>query len=192
MSRFTFLTINFLLFHTCWMATAYGAGLGLAWLGPVFVIPALLLHLLLLEDGAREILFLVLAAVVGFLIEGGLFFLGVFQYAFHPEGFVLPPYWSFTLWLIFATLFHGSLYWIRGQVGVQVLLGAILGPFSYYSAAALDVIVFEWTGPWAVVTIAAVWGFLLPLLSYIAYETYPFSEIRIDSLGPNRIPDETS
>lgn len=181
MSRFTFLTINFLLFHTCWMATAYGASQGWSWLGPAFVFPALVIHVFLLGERIREVMFLALAALLGYCIESSLYALGVFEYAYHSADLVLAPFWSFTLWLIFATLFHGALYWIRGRVIVQCVAGVVLGPFSYYSASALNVITFTWPDNSALLLLSVVWGILIPALSYLAYNVSAFSSIRIDS-----------
>lgn len=183
MSRFTFMTINFLLFHTCWMATAYGSTYNWEWLGPVFVLPALILHLILLGDYLKELSFLLLAASVGYTAEVFFLWFDIFDYVNHPHDAFLAPYWTLSLWFIFASLFHGTLDWLRNTRVTRFILGALLGPFSYYCAGALNVLNFNWSLGFSLLSISLTWCFILPLIAWLAFEVEPFSRVTLSPGG---------
>ncbi len=67
------------------------------------------------------------------------------------------------MWMIFATTINVSLRWLKGQIALSALLGAIAGPFAYWAGSQLG-------GVWmveplfATVALALGWATAMPLL----------------------------
>ncbi|MFB6344752.1 MAG: DUF2878 domain-containing protein [bacterium] len=192
MSRFTFMTINFLLFHTCWMATAYGAGYGWDWLGPTFILPSLFIHLALIGYWIREGLFLLVAATFGYSINSLCYFLGLINYSTSNSELYLAPYWMFFLWLIFASLFHGSLQWLRDRFLTQIVLGLVVGPFAYLSAEVLGALTIGGDSSITLPILSLVWGIIIPFLSWLAFDVSYFSTIQHTGVSYQRNTEPVS
>ena len=169
MTRLTLLIINVLVFHTCWLATAFGAAHGLAWMGPAFVIPGLILHFILIENRFRELSTILCVTFIGFSIDYLHHYLGLVQ--FHPDQLFLglPPVWLFFQWIIFATLLRVSLDWLKGQYAIAAVLGAVGGPLAYWAAEQLNALMFGESVVFGLGVMAFNWAWMTALFVWIAH-----------------------
>lgn len=179
MIQFTTMLINFLLFHFCWMGTAFGAANGFPHLGPALVAVSLVIHLLLISHPLRELMYLLLVGLAGYSLDSLLHGMGLYGFPGVEGSLSLPPLWLFGQWVIFGSLFHCSLVWLRDQYLLGSVLGALLGPFSYYSASVLDAIAITASTSLFLVTLGVVWGLVVPTLTWLAHEVDPYREVRM-------------
>ncbi|MFB6355114.1 MAG: DUF2878 domain-containing protein [bacterium] len=176
MDRLTLLIINFLVFHTCWLANAFGAAHDITLLGPAFILPGIVLHLLLIDDLSREAVLIVGVATVGYVIDALHLQAGVLNFKSGQMFYVFPPVWMFFQWMIFATLFRLSLDWLKGRYWAASILGAVGGPFSYWAAAQLDAIMIKSLG-YSLTVMAVSWALLMPAFIWYAHRGSENSQI---------------
>jgi hypothetical protein len=159
--------VNLLLFQVAWFAAVLGAAGGMAWLGPLALIPVLGIHLALQEDRRGEGMLILAAAAIGFLFDT----LMVATGAFTPVQSLLPrpfsPSWMIGLWMNFAATLNVSLSWLLGRYWLAALFGGIGGPLAYYSGAKLGATetLPSLTG---IVMLAVGWAIMTPLLAWLA------------------------
>ena len=89
-------------------------------------------------------LFLLRILLYGFLLDSTLGVLGfiVFEAAYPKPIEWLQPWWLSLLWLSFAASAKASFFWLEKRLPLAVLLGAISGPFAYFSGQKLGVFIF--------------------------------------------------
>lgn len=162
MDRLTLLLINFLVFHTCWLANAFGAAHQITYLGPAFIVSGLILHFFLIDEVRREVLNITFISISGFLMDTLLFLVGVFTFHSTQIFYGLPPVWLFFQWMIFSTLFRLSLNWLKGRYWTASILGFLGGPFAYWAAAQLDALMIPnlWYG---LSVMAIAWALIMPV-----------------------------
>lgn len=158
---------NLLLFQVAWFAAVLGAAGGMAWLGPLALIPVLGVHLALQEDRHGEVRLILAAAAIGFLFDT----LMVATGAFTPVQSLLPrpfsPPWMIGLWMNFAATLNVSLSWLLGRYWLAAVFGGIGGPLAYYSGAKLGATeTLPTLG--GMVMLAVGWAIMTPLLAWLA------------------------
>jgi hypothetical protein len=159
--------VNLLLFQVAWFAAVLGAAGGMAWLGPLALIPVLGVHLALQEDRHGELRLILVAAAIGFLFDT----LMVATGAFTPVQSLVPrpfsPPWMVGLWMNFAATLNVSLSWLQGRIMLAAVFGGIGGPLAYYSGAKLGATetIPSLTG---MVMLAVGWAIMTPLLAWLA------------------------
>lgn len=161
------LLINFAAFQAGWFSCVLGAAHGIPLLGPVVVLGVILLHLSLARQPGSELKIIFLAAVMGAVADSLLLASGWVAY---PNGAWLAgmaPYWIISMWALFATTLNESMVWLRGRPVLAALMGAVGGPLSYLAGQKLGAITFIQTGP-ALLALAALWAFAMPMLSGLA------------------------
>lgn len=88
------------------------------------------------------------------------------------------PLWLACLWLGFATLFFHGLQWLRKfPWPVITLLGAVLGPLTYWSGALLSNNTFPSGIIPFIISYAIVWAMLLPLFTHLPRLIYSQDKI---------------
>ena len=97
--------LNFTCFQLGWFACAIGATGGRPPLGPLVVGVLLTLQLLLVSSPGRQSRFLLVATLVGWLVDSGLAAAGVFTFPFGSGLAGLCPLWMAALWANFLGRF---------------------------------------------------------------------------------------
>jgi hypothetical protein len=72
------------------------------------------------------------------------------------------------LWFAFATLPNSSLSWLHGRRLMQAVLGAVLGPLSYYVGEGLGAAVIPEPRLLPLLVIGAVWAAAMPAIYLVA------------------------
>lgn len=160
--------LNFAAFEVGWFACVLGAArhqlpLGLA------ITALILLGSLILARHAwpRQLLLLLLIALIGFVWDSALSLAGLTVYPGSVFGHLLAPLWIVALWALFAMTLDVSLRWLQGRTLIAMVLGAIAAPLSYYGGVRLGALVLPRPalGLWAE---AVGWGTMLPGLLLLA------------------------
>ena len=170
------LLLNFLAFQVGWFSCVLGAANGYPLLGPIAVFMAATLHLALAYKPRRELVLILLAAVIGALFDTLLLQTGWLTYVNGMLWAGTAPYWIVAMWLLFATTLNVSLRWLRGNLFAAALLGLIGGPMSYYGGAKLGGLVFI-NMPAALTALAIGWAVVTPFLVWLSK--------RLDGMQPD-------
>ncbi|MFT5132219.1 MAG: hypothetical protein ACI9SC_000684 [Gammaproteobacteria bacterium] len=158
---------NFILFQTAWFITIFSAVSGHPYIGPVYTVMWMMLHLTFFTDQRFEewrILFF--AAVLGYIFDSLLVYMDVFT--FPPQALLGSPstIWMIALWVNLAATLNFSLKWLQGRLVLAALLGAIAGPATYYAGSRIGAI--ELQQAWSLLAISMQWLIAMPLLLWFA------------------------
>lgn len=130
-------TINFILFQLGWLICVIFPGLTAA----AIALGIVTIHLLLISQRpASEVRFILLGTVLGSLLDGIWFKLGILlEPGLEP---VWTPVWLVCIWALFMTTLAHSLSWMGNTRWLPFVLAPIAGPFAYWSATRLGDITF--------------------------------------------------
>jgi Protein of unknown function (DUF2878) len=157
------LVTNALLFQLGWLACVLGAAHGRPWIGPLAAVPIIAWHLARAGRPRPELALIAGAILLGTLFETLLVQSGWVRFSAGALIEGTAPCWMVALWAIFATTLNVSLRALRAHPGFAAILGAIGGPFAYFSGARLGALSFAAAGP-ALGAIALGWAVLTPLM----------------------------
>lgn len=149
--------INAVLFQAGWFLCVLG-GSSLWLLGALAI---LLGHLAWYRSWRSEGRLMVLAFVLGSLIDGQLRIMGVLTFA--EPGF-LAPLWMGLLWPLLAMTLGHCLRWTAQPLWLAAGLGAISGPLSYYAGAQLAGVGMPLGLAVTMGMLAVIWAVVFPLL----------------------------
>ena len=158
---------NFILFQIGWFSCVLGAANGIAWLGPVVVLAAVLVHLKLSLRPAAELKLILSAVAIGLVVDSLILATGWISY---PAGVLvepLAPYWILAMWALFATTLNVSMGWLKHRVALGFVMGAVGGPMSYWAGQKMGAMTFIEPLP-ALAALAIAWAIAMPLLSGLA------------------------
>ncbi|NIV74163.1 MAG: DUF2878 family protein, partial [Gammaproteobacteria bacterium] len=119
-----------------------GAANGMPWLGPLFAAIWLPLHIGAGKSAMGIELKLILAAGgLGYALDSLVVLAGAMSFPAQAQLGAPSTLWMVTLWLGFAATLRHALGWIRGRYFVAAALGALAGPFAYWSGSKLGAVV---------------------------------------------------
>lgn len=159
--------LNFVLFQSGWLLCVLFPGL----LSAAAAFGLVAVHLTLVsQHRSRELQFILLGTVLGSLLDGLWFQLGIMS---DSAGLVVwTPVWLVGMWAVFLTTLAHSLSWMGSRPWLPFVLAPIAGPFAYWSASELGAV--ELPGAWAsLLALALGWLFIFPLLMFIRTRLYP-------------------
>jgi hypothetical protein len=159
--------VNFLLFQFGWLACVLGGAWQMPWLGTMLVAAIIGWHLRGAAQPQRELQLLLIAGALGAVWDSALVAAGLLDY---PSGTLLEgtaPHWIVAMWMLFATTLNLSLRWLQGRPALSMVCGAIAGPLAYYAGHRLGGVQMPDLQA-ALLTLAAGWAVILPLLVLLA------------------------
>ena len=169
------LTINLIMIDLNWLICVMGAAKGNEWIGPVAVFIWILIHLRFIgKKWASELLVIVGAGVMGFLIDTLLGLSGAIRFYRYSVGGITSPPFMVALWLSFATSLAFSLRWLQGRYLAGGALGLVAGPFTYYAGMKLGAVKFNDNLVIAIGSIGTAWLVSMPAL--LAYRNWVYSK----------------
>ena len=155
---------NLVAFQLCWLASVLGAAAGMPWLGVLFAAAWLTVHVRAVKSSAVvELKLIVAAGVIGYALDSLLVLSGFISFPSQARLGAPSTVWMVTLWLAFAATLRHVLGWLRRRYLLGALLGAVAGPFAYWSGSKLGAVVLIDTGP-SLVAIGVEWLVAMPLL----------------------------
>jgi hypothetical protein len=158
---------NAVVFNLLWAVTILGAANFMPWLGVAAAAAMLAAHLWTVTHKHRELRLVLLTAAIGFSSDSVLAATGVLEYS---SGVITPwlaPVWILSLWIAFATTLNVSFRWLQNRWKLAIVLGAVSGPMSYWTAARLGAVDIPDTAL-ALISLSLLWAILVPVLAALA------------------------
>lgn len=156
---------NALAFQCVWLACVAGAGRGHAWSGPLALLVFAAWQLSVSRTARADAQLMVLAALVGFVVDSAWIWFGWMQFAQPWPSVHAAPVWIVALWMAFALTLNHSLAGLKPHPWPAALLGVLGGPLAYLVAAdAWDAVVLGEPRWQPLLALAIAWGLLTPAL----------------------------
>lgn len=157
--------LNIVFFQAIWF--------GCILLGNLFLPVAVLIvgiHFTLNKSRGIDIRLMLLAAIIGLIVDSVLLSAGVFEFEYgQVTSFIIPP-WLVMLWLGFAMTINHSLKYFQSKPVWAFIGGAISGPLSYLAGVKFGAITLGYSYTITFIVFSAVWGPLfLGLTQYAKY-----------------------
>ena len=160
--------LNFVSFEVGWFSCALGVAGGLPFVGPIVVGVLFCIQRLLVPAPGKYARFVLVATLIGWLIDSVLYRVGTFSFPEGGFGHWLCPIWIAALWANFAGTLHFCLDWLRGRYLLASTLGAVGGPLAYYGGYRLDAMKFGGNTTFSLAVIAIEWALAAPGLVYLS------------------------
>lgn len=152
------LLLNAGIFQVAWLISVLGGN----WIALLTTAAVTLIHLVLVRQRWREVVFLSKTLIIGFVCDLILIQSGVLL-----TGSQLPPPWLTCLWLLFGTTVGYALRMFHGRAVIAAAAGGALAPLSYVGGAKLAGVPLLEPLWMAWLVIALVWTCVFPGLIYL-------------------------
>lgn len=156
---------NVLLFQVAWFSGVLGAAHHQSGWGMVLIGGCVLIHVLGVPKRFRLAEFWLIGRcfLLGIVVETLFVWTQIMTYAETGPWGWMCPLWLAGLWAAFAMTLNHSLKWLKNHVVGAAILGALLGPISYWAGVRLGA--GEMPDPWlSMFVISLVWLIALPLM----------------------------
>ena len=156
--------INVTLYQVGWFCCVIGAARGFPVAGGLLAFLLVGVHLLLASSPGSEAKLILLACVLGVIVDSSQQALGLFTFKTDPDWPLWLPLWVFVIWAQFATLFHYALYWLKGRLLLAAVFGLIGGPLAYWAGIRIGAASFGENPLVTIIVLALVWASVTPAL----------------------------
>ncbi|MDX2289279.1 MAG: DUF2878 domain-containing protein [Hyphomicrobiaceae bacterium] len=160
--------INLAGFQVAWLSLAVSAAAGASHWGILVALVAMAVHLARSPSSRPEVLLAVSAVVIGAAVETALAAATAVSPAASGPWPPFPPFWLLALWAVFATLLNVTLRPLCPHIVLQVCLGCLFVPLSYYAGDALGALTLLAPVATSLGLVGLAWAFALPLLMALA------------------------
>ena len=154
---------NFFLFQLAWFVTIISAAKGLPYIGVLYTMIWMFVHLLLMAEMRNaELKFLLFAAFIGYLLDSLLALTGLIGF---PEQTILAgpsPLWMVCLWINLAATISLSLSWLKDRYILAGSMAAVAGPLAYAAGEKFGAITLF--GNSSLLVVSIMWCLAMPLL----------------------------
>lgn len=159
---------NFIASQLLWLAAVAGAAHGHWWLGPLAFLLFAIVQLAPRHRASGDVRLMLMALPVGLIVDSTMAVTGLLHYASPVPSTHYAPVWILALWMGFALTFNHSLAWLMRRPAASVVLGAIVGPFSYWVASrSWGAVGFTEPLGKVLITLGLLWGAAMGLFSYV-------------------------
>ncbi len=159
--------INFIAFQVGWFSCVLSAANGMPWIGFLVVCLVVALHLRIADHPSHELQLITLSVVMGLVFDSLLVSSGWVRY---PAGMFfsgVAPYWILAMWALFSTTLNYSMGWLKSNLLLASVMGAVFGPLSYLAGQRLGAIeLVDYRS--SMVALAVIWAVVMPILTYAA------------------------
>ena len=164
----TKLVVNFLAFQIGWFMVILGAAAGYPWVGPVYMMTWLALHIWALgETWSIEAKLIGIGALLGYAADSALVLGGWLSFPSYAQLGGPSPLWMVSLWMGFAATLCHALGWLGGRYWLAALLGAMFGPLAYWGGASLGAVTLHDNTVLALGMVSLAWLVALPALVWV-------------------------
>lgn len=159
---------NFVASQLLWLAAVAGAAHGYWWLGPLAFLAFAVVQLAPRYRARGDVVLMLLALPVGLTVDSTMAATGLLHYASPVPSTHYAPVWILALWMGFALTFNHSLARLMHRPAAATVLGAIVGPFSYWLASrSWGAVGFTEPLSRVLITLGLLWGAAMGLFSYV-------------------------
>jgi hypothetical protein len=166
---------NAIIFYIGWIACIAGAAHGRVWeaLFLTFFLMSMDLYFTKITSSSvfyQDLILMAVLTISGSLIEMGLIYLKVIEYA-SPNALnpFIPPLWIMTLYALFALSLNHSLAWLKGKFVIGMGCGALFGPLSYLAGVRLGGAIFLLPVYQTLGILGSIWALYVPCSSWLAF-----------------------
>lgn len=157
--------INLLLCYLGWVACVLPAANALPWIGPLALVPLLLVHFAFLSPDRRVDAFLLAAAAaLGLSADALLVQFGLIAFPSSAQLLTPSPLWMVALWINFALTINLCLSFLAGKYLLASLFGLIAAPFAYLAGSRLGAMTMPRGIGAALCAVAMEWSLSMPSL----------------------------
>lgn len=164
--------INFIIFQISWLVTVYAASVAYPWVGPLFTLVWVGLHIGLFKPKPRcELGLLVFCAAFGYVCDSLLVVAGMI--AFPPAAQLgwPSPLWMVALWVNLGMTLNYSLVWLSAYPKLSMVFGFAGGMLAYFGGSKLTALNLI-HGASSLLMIAVVWALAMPVLFRVSRYLY--------------------
>ena len=183
------IVVNLSFFKAGWLASVFTAASSMPVAGTVVIGLAVLVHLLISKNANAEFRLLAIAALIGLVWESFLVMTGLVEY---NAASVLPglaPYWIVAMWVLFATTINVGMRWLKKNIYVAAIAGAIGGPMSFLAGSKAGAVSFA-DPTVSLIVIGIGWAVLLPVLVQVALRNDDASASSDSDVSNNAVAGE--
>jgi len=160
--------INAAFFYLIWCGCILGIRLDLYYLGPMLTAVFILVHLNMISEVKKEMMFMACCGVLALAVESLHMHFGFLSY----EGYLffdslLPPLWIICIWVTLSATLNCSMFFLKERWALMVLCGGVFGPASYYGGMKAGILSFHCSTQLSILILAIVWSICLPLMYYV-------------------------
>jgi hypothetical protein len=171
-NNIAFLIFNILGLQITWAGCAYGATHGIPLLGVYIGLTYIVLHFIFINLRLRDFIIMLIIGALGIITDSAFTLLRVISFPTYENNLTPIPFWLISLWLVFALTVPHSLYWLRNNLLIASVAGAIGGSFSYFIGHTLGAIQLAEPLSMSMVIYFIAWGVIFPCaLKIVAYFT---------------------
>lgn len=154
--------LNLAMFQFGWAACVLGGN----FIAVAYSVIALLIHYRFVVKSKSEWQLIGWITLVGIAWDSLVVFFGLIVYP--DTGWFSLPVWLIWLWVLFATTFMHSLFWMTRFLWLAAIFAAIFGPMSYWAGVELSDASWGASPIMSMSVIAAGWAILFPIGLYMA------------------------
>ena len=171
--------INYALYQIGWFACVIGGASHRPWTGFLVAMILVGVHLALSVERSLEVRLVVLATVVGAVVEAIQIWTGTYRFTSGTVSDALPPPWLLAMWAQFATTFRFSLRSVMMRPVSAVLFGAAGGPIAFLAGERLGAITLQPPLAYGLFRLSISWAIALVVFSSVVRRvTGPRQEYR--------------
>ncbi len=173
-----FLIFNFTGLQVTWAACAYGATHALPLLGVYVGLAYIVAHFIFSKLRIRDLKIMLIVGLLGIAIDSIFTQFNLLSFPEFTNQHLPIPAWLIVLWFVFALMVPYSLYWLRKNLKIASIAGALGGSLSYLLGHILGALHFA-EPIWITFMFYFIeWGLFFPLALLI---TKYFTNTQLDA-----------
>ncbi len=159
--------INYAFYQVGWFACVLGGASHRPWTGLLIAVILIGVHLTLSLERSLEARLLVVATVVGAVVEMVQIAAGTYRFTSGTANDALPPPWLLAMWAQLATTFRFSLRWVITRPVSAALFGAAGGPIAFLAGERLGAVTLLPPLTLGLLRLSMSWAIALVVLSVV-------------------------
>lgn len=159
------LAIDIIGFQSTWWAAALGAGAGRWEPGVIVGVIVMALQVALASGRAGLLATLLVAGVLGVVLESLLIASGLVTYAAAWPASFAPPVWLIALWMVFATCIEATARMLGNHALIKsAVVGALVAPPTYWAGQGFGALKLAEPIWLALAATAVIWAIATPVM----------------------------
>ena len=175
--------LNYLLYQVGWFACVLGAASQRPLAGALVGVAMGAVHFLLCGERLIEARLVMLATVVGALVEMAQIATGTYRFASGTWSAALPPLWLLAMWAQFATTFRFSMRRVIARPVPAALFGAMGGPLAFLAGQRFGAVILLPPVPFGLLRLSVGWAMALLIFAAAVRRLEPGQNAPRDQVG---------
>tara|TARA_B110000116_G_C16673058_1_gene507134 strand:+ start:462 stop:989 length:528 start_codon:yes stop_codon:yes gene_type:complete len=133
---------NIVGFKITWISCVMGEVYFGSWLGLVIGLIYLFIYFFYEKNKFLSLKIVIFFSLIGYLFDSIMSYFGLYRIE-NSSYFLYLPIWFLVLWPAFSTLFVNTFVFLQYKPMLSIIIGALLGPISYYVGVTLGLVNIE-------------------------------------------------